>query len=286
MAIKTFRPYTPGRRFYQVEDFSNLTKKPREKSLTIGKRKSGGRNNFGQITVRHIGGGARQAYSIVDFKRKDRWGIPGKIAAIEYDPNRSARICLVDYADGAKRYILHAEGVKVGDAVMSGPESPIRTGNALPLWAIPEGTFVHAIELMPGKGAAMARSAGAQVQLMAKNKEKVTLKMPSGEVRLVDKDCMATIGQVGNIEHNTVSRGYAGANRHRGIRPTVRGSAMNACDHPLGGGRGKSKGMNHPQSPWGQKSKGLKTRHKKQWTHMILRDRRQSSVAVTEAAST
>lgn len=285
MAIKTFRPYTPGRRFYQVEDFSQLSKEAPQKALTVGKRKRGGRNNNGRITVRHRGGGARRAYRLIDFKRNDRVGIPGRVVSIEYDPNRSARICLVYYKDGVKRYVLHPEGLNIGDTIITGAEAPIRVGNALPLSAIPDGTFVHAVELVPGKGAAMARSAGAQIQLMAKVGRVVTLKMPSGEARLVSKDCMATIGQVGNVEHNTISLGYAGANRHRGFRPWVRGTAMNAVDHPLGGGRGKSKGMNHPQSPWGQNAKGLKTRRHKIWDRMIVRDRRALKTQLVETAA-
>jgi len=260
-------------------DYSELSKKKPEKSLTKGLRKSGGRNNTGMIMVRHIGGGHKRAYRAIDFKR-DKAGVPGKVVSIEYDPNRSARIALVNYADGEKRYILHPVGLKIGDAVMSGPEAEIKVGNALPLERIPEGSFVHAVELIPGKGAQMVRSAGGQAQLMGKEGPYATLKLPSGEMRLVPRSCMATLGQVSNIEHDSINFGKAGRTRHRGERPTVRGGAMNAVDHPLGGGRGKSKGGNHPRSPWNQLSKGLKTRNKKKvWGWMILQDRRKGKVA-------
>jgi large subunit ribosomal protein L2 len=226
--------------------------------------------------VRHQGGGHKRAYRVVDFKR-DKFGVPGKIATIEYDPNRTARICLVNYADGEKRYIIHPVGLKVGDVIVSGPGSDIKVGNALPLKNIPEGHFVHNVELNPGKGAQMMRAAGSQAQLMAKDAGYATLKMPSGEVRMVPDTCMATLGQVSNTDHNTISLGKAGRSRHRGIRPTVRGGAMNATDHPMGGGRGKSKGGNHPKSPWNQLAKGYKTRTKKKvWGWMIVSDRRRA----------
>lgn len=278
MPVKSYNPYTPSRRTIQTADFSDLSKVDPERSLVRGKRRRGGRNNTGMIMVRHRGGGAKRAYRLVDFKRRDHWGIPAKVASIEYDPNRNARICKLHYANGAKSYIIATLGVKVGDVLMNGPNAPIRPGNALPLDAIPEGTYVHAVELEAGRGAVMARSAGVQVQVMAKTGSFVTLKLPSGEIRLVAKECLATIGQVGNIEANTIQIGNAGRNRHRGWRPTVRGTAMNAVDHPHGGGRGKSKGHNHPVSPWNQKAKGLKTRPANIWSWMILQDRRKSKM--------
>ncbi|MEK7287015.1 MAG: 50S ribosomal protein L2 [Elusimicrobiota bacterium] len=282
MPIKSYRPYTPSRRFIQTADFSELSDVKPERSLTRGKRRRAGRNNTGMIMVRHHGGGAKRAYRIVDFKRRDHLGIPAKVATIEYDPNRNARLCKLHYANGAKSYILHTLGVRVGDILMNGPEAPLRSGNALPLESIPEGTYVHAVELQAGRGAVMARSAGAQVQVMAKIGPYATLKLPSGEIRLVKKECLATIGQVGNIEANTICIGNAGRNRHLGWRPTVRGTAMNAVDHPHGGGRGKSKGNNHPVSPWNQKAKGLKTRQWKIWSRMILQDRRKSKTLVSQ----
>ncbi|PIS47331.1 MAG: 50S ribosomal protein L2 [Elusimicrobia bacterium CG08_land_8_20_14_0_20_51_18] len=278
MPVKSFRPYTPSRRTITVSDFSDITKTTPEKKLTVGLRKKGGRNNTGTVMVRHHGGGHRQKYRIIDFKR-DKAGVPARVAAIEYDPNRSARIALLVYKDGDKRYIIATGGLEVGSEVMSGKDAPIKPGNALPLTNIPEGSFVHAIEMVPGKGAQLARAAGAQAQLMAKEGDYVLIKMPSGEIRKILKDCMATIGQIGNTEHNTITLGKAGRSRHRGIRPTVRGGAMNAVDHPLGGGRGRSKGNNVPRSPWNQPSKGLKTRTKsKIWNWMIVQDRRKSNV--------
>jgi large subunit ribosomal protein L2 len=260
-----------------VEDFSWLTKKKPEKSLTKGISKTGGRNNTGQIMVRHIGGGHQRKYREIDFKR-NKWGVPGKVVSFEYDPNRNARIALIHYADGEKRYIIHPAGLKVGDTVVSGAQAEIKLGNALPLIKIPDGTFVHCIELLPGKGAQMMRSAGAQAQLMGKDAGYAQIKLSSGEVRLVPETCMATIGQVGNTEHNTITLGKAGRNRHRGIRPTVRGTAMNTVDHPHGGGRGRSKGNNHPSSPWGQPAKGYKTRTSKVWDWLIV-SRRQKGGA-------
>jgi large subunit ribosomal protein L2 len=257
-------------------DYSDLTATQPEKSLVRTLKRTGGRNNTGMIMVRHQGGGAKRAYRVVDFKR-DKFGIPGKVMTIEYDPNRSARICLVNYADGEKRYIIHPVGLNVGDTILSGPDVDIKIGNALPLSKIPEGSFVHNVELSAGKGGQMMRSAGTQAQLMAKDAGYAQLKMPSGEIRLVPEGCLATLGQVSNTEHNTISLGKAGRSRHRGIRPTVRGGAMNATDHPLGGGRGKSKGGNHPRSPWGQLAKGYKTRNKRKvWGWMIVADRRRS----------
>ncbi|MBI5240339.1 MAG: 50S ribosomal protein L2 [Elusimicrobia bacterium] len=276
MPLKSFKPYTPSRRHMTSADYSDLTATRPEKRLVRALKRKGGRNNTGMIMVRHQGGGAKRAYRVVDFKR-DKFGIPGKVATIERDPNRSARICLVNYADGEKRYILHPVGLKVGDTIVSGPDVDIKVGNALPLAKIPEGSFVHNVELSPGKGGQMMRSAGTQAQVMAKDAGFAQLKMPSGEIRLVPEGCLATLGQVSNTEHNTVNLGKAGRSRHRGIRPTVRGGAMNATDHPLGGGRGKSKGGNHPRSPWGQLAKGYKTRNKRKlWGWMIVSDRRRS----------
>jgi large subunit ribosomal protein L2 len=281
MPVKTFKPYTPSRRNMTMADFSWLTKKRPEKNLTKGLRQKGGRNNTGMIMVRHIGGGHKRAYRQIDFKR-NKIGVPGKIVSIEYDPNRSARISLVQYADGEKRYILHAIGMKEGDTVMSGPEAEIKVGNALPLANIPEGSFVHNLELIPGRGGQMVRSAGSQAQLMAKDGPYAQVKLPSGEIRKVPIQCIATLGQISNIEHDTIQYGSAGRTRHMGERPTVRGGAMNAVDHPLGGGRGKSKGNNHPRSPWNQLSKGYKTRNKRKiWGWMIVQDRRKGKIAAS-----
>lgn len=262
-----------------MSDFSDITKSYPEKRLTAGMRKNGGRNNTGMVMVRHHGGGHRRSYRFVDFRR-EKFGVPARVAAIEYDPNRNARIALLFYADGEKRYIPAPLGLAIGATVMSGPKAEIKLGNALPLINIPEGTFVHAIEMIPGRGAQFVRAAGSQAQLMAKEGDYVTLKMPSGELRKVLKNCLATIGQVGNIEHNTITLGKAGRNRHMGVKPTVRGAAMNAVDHPLGGGRGHSKGNNVPRSPWNQPSRGFKTRSKRKiWGWMIVQDRRKSQTA-------
>jgi large subunit ribosomal protein L2 len=280
MALKEFKPYTPSRRSMTVEDFSWLTKKAPEKKLLRPLPKSGGRNNTGQIMVRHIGGRHQRRYRIIDFKR-DNWGIPGKIVAFEYDPNRTSRIALINFANGDKRYILHAEGMKIGDPIMSGPNAEIKIGNALPLSAIPEGTVVHNLELVPKKGAQIVRSAGGAAQLMAKEREFCQVRLPSGEIRLIPSTCMATIGQVGNVEHENLSWGNAGRSRHFGVRPTVRGTAMNAVDHPHGGGRGRSKGNNQPRSPWNQPAKGYKTRTRHQTNRFIIRDRRATKVAAT-----
>ncbi|MBI4679036.1 MAG: 50S ribosomal protein L2 [Elusimicrobia bacterium] len=274
MPNKSYKPYTPSRRHMTTPDFAEISDRAPEKSLLKGLRKTGGRNNTGRIMVRHHGGGHKRVYRVVDFKR-DKPGVPGRVVSVEYDPNRSARISLVHYADGEKRYILHPVGLKVGDTVMSGPTADIRTGNALALSQIPEGSFVHNVELLPGRGGQMMRAAGTQAQLLSKDESYALLKMPSGEVRKVPAACMATMGQVSNIDRNTINVGKAGRSRHRGIRPTVRGGAMNPTDHPMGGGRGKSKGGNHPQSPWGQLAKGFKTRNKKKlWGWMIVSDRR------------
>ncbi|AXA35166.1 MAG: 50S ribosomal protein L2 [Candidatus Hydrogenedentota bacterium] len=272
MALKTFKPITPGRRQMTVSSFEEITKTRPEPSLTEPLKKTGGRNNQGRITSRWIGGGHKRLYRIIDFKR-DKDGIPAKVAAIEYDPNRTARIALLHYADGEKRYILAPVGLNVGDTVMSGENAEIQVGNALPLRAIPVGTTVHCVELRPKKGAQLARSAGACVQLLAKEGKYATLRLPSGEVRLVHRDCKATIGQVGNLEHENISLGKAGRSRWLGKRPEVRGVAMNPVDHPLGGGEGKTSGGRHPCSPWGWLTKGKKTRNprKPSWKYIIKR---------------
>lgn len=276
MPLKSYKPYTQCRRHMTSADYSELTTRRPEKSLVRALKRKGGRNNTGMIMVRHQGGGAKRAYRLVDFKR-DKFGIPGRVVSIERDPNRSARICLIHYADGEKRYILHPLGLKVADTIMSGPDAEIKVGNALPLARILDGSFVHNVELSPGKGGQLMRAAGAQAQVMAKDAGYVQLKIPSGEIRLVPEACLATLGQISNTEHNTINLGKAGRSRHRGIRPTVRGGAMNPVDHPLGGGRGKSKGGNHPRSPWGQLAKGYKTRNKRKvWSWMIVSDRRRS----------
>jgi len=261
MAVIQLNPRTPGQRFMQIADFSELTKKAPEKALLKPVKKSGGRNNRGRMTMRHRGGGHKRRLRVIDFKRT-RDGIPAVVAALEYDPNRSANIALLHYADGAKNYILAPNGLKVGDKVECGEAADIKPGNALALKNIPLGTFVHAIEMKPGAGAQLARGAGTQSQLMAKEGKFALLKLPSGEQRMVQAQCRATVGQVGNIDHENISIGKAGRSRWAGIRPHVRGVAMNPVDHPHGGGEGRSKG-NHPQSPWGQPAKGYKTRGKK-----------------------
>ncbi|MGH7497054.1 MAG: 50S ribosomal protein L2 [bacterium] len=259
MPIKSFKPTTPSMRFRTVSTFEEITKDRPEKSLLAPLRKSGGRNNLGKLTSRHRGGGHKRAYRIIDFKR-DKDGVPGRVAAVEYDPNRSARIALLQYADGEKRYIIAPVGLKVGDKIMSGPEAEIRPGNSLPLSHIPLGLTIHNVELRRGRGAQIGRSAGSEVQLLAREGSYAQLRLPSGEVRKVRVECRATIGQVGNIDHENISWGKAGRSRWLGWRPYVRGVAMNPVDHPMGGGEGKSSGGRHPCSPWGQKSKGLKTR--------------------------
>jgi len=280
MAIKTFKPYTQSRRSITMEDFSWLSKKEPEKKLLRPLKKSGGRNNTGMIMVRHIGGGQPRNYRVVDFKR-NKFGVPGKIAAFEYDPNRSARLALVHYADGDKRYILHANSMQIGDKIIAGPDADIKVGNALPLKSIPEGTFLHNVELVPGKGGQLVRSAGAAAQLMAKETRFCQVRMPSGEIRLIPSECIATVGQVGNLDHENISIGNAGRARRMGRRPTVRGTAMNAVDHPHGGGRGKSKGNNQPRSPWNQPTKGYKTRTRKHTNWLIIRDRRVKQASAT-----
>ena len=269
MAIKKFRPITPGTRFRSVVDNSDiLTKKSPEKSLLEPLSKSGGRNHHGRITSRRRGGGHKRQYRKIDFRR-NKFGITGRVSAIEYDPNRSSNIALIQYADGEKRYILHPRGLKVGATVVSGQDADIQIGNTLPLERIPLGTMVHNIELKPGKGGQMARSAGAGVQVMAKEGQYVALRLPSTEVRQVFKDCMATIGQMGNIEHNLQTLGKAGASRWRGRRPKVRGVAMNPVDHPHGGGEGRTSGGRPPVTPWGKKE-GIKTRHKKKASNKYI----------------
>jgi large subunit ribosomal protein L2 len=268
MAVIQLNPRTPGQRFMQIADFSGLSKKEPEKRLLAPLKHSGGRNNRGRITVRHHGGGHKRMLRIIDFKR-DKDGVPAVVASLEYDPNRSANIALLHYKDGEKRYILAPDGLKVGDPVESGAQADIKPGNALVLKNIPVGSFVHAVEMKPGAGAQLARGAGAQAQLMAKEGKFALLKLPSGEQRMVLAECRATIGQVGNLEHENLSIGKAGRNRHLGWRPHVRGVAMNPVDHPHGGGEGRSKG-NHPQSPWGMPTKGYKTRGKKRSDNYIV----------------
>lgn len=262
MAIKKYKPTSPARRHMSVSAFEEITTKTPEKTLLAEKNKTGGRNSYGRITVRHIGGGNKQKYRIIDFKRlKDN--IPAKVAEIEYDPNRTANIALLHYADGEKRYILAPVGLNKGDIVESGENADIKAGNNLPISAIPVGTMIHNIEMTPGKGGQIARSAGISAQLMAKEGKYATLRMPSGEVRLVLIQCRATIGQVGNLDHEIVKLGKAGKTRHMGVRPSVRGVVMNPCDHPHGGGEGKSPvGMPSPVTPWGKPTLGYKTRKK------------------------
>ncbi len=269
MPIKSYRPTTPTRRFQTVVSREDITKQTPEKSLIEGKQRTGGRNNLGRISSRFIGGGHKQAYRIIDFKR-DKTGVPAKVAAIEYDPNRSARIALLHYVDGEKRYIIAPAGLTVGRTVSAGPEADILVGNALPLKNIPAGTVVHNIELRPGKGAQMARSAGTQAQLVSRESEYALLKLPSGEIRRVHVDCMATIGQVGNVEHENVSLGKAGRTRWMGKKPHNRGVTMNPVDHPHGGGEGKTSGGRHPVTPWGQPTRGFKTRNNKRTGKWIV----------------
>ena len=268
MALKKFKPVTPGTRFRSVTAKDVVTRKDPEKSLTEPLRKSGGRNHHGRITIRRRGGGHKRRYRKIDFRR-NKHGVPGRIAEIEYDPNRSAFIALVHYEDGEKRYILYVRGMSVGDAVLSGPDADIRPGNALPLERIPLGTTVHNVEMKPGKGGQMARSAGAGVQVVAKEGDYVTLRLPSTEVRRIHRRCLATVGQVGNADHNLRSLGKAGANRWRGRRPKVRGVAMNPVDHPLGGGEGKASGGRPPVTPWG-KPEGTKTRRKRKKSNKFI----------------
>ncbi len=273
MGIKTYKPTTPGLRQRSVLDFDEITQSKPEKSLLRPLRKTGGRNNHGHVTLRFRGGGHRRAYRIIDFKRtKD--GIPAVVASIEYDPNRSSNIALLNYRDGEKRYIIASLGLKVGDELMSGDKAEIRVGNSLSLKNIPLGTLVHNIELVAGKGGQMARGAGTYAQLVAKESAYAQLKLPSGEVRVVRQECRATIGQVGNVDHENISIGKAGRSRWLGRRPHVRGVVMNPVDHPMGGGEGKSSGGRHPCSPWGKPAKGGKTRRKKKSDDYIVTKRK------------
>jgi large subunit ribosomal protein L2 len=272
MAIKSYRPYTPTRRFTTSVSREEITKDKPEKSLVVGKKRSGGRNSTGSITIWWRGGGHKKAYRAVDFKR-DKTGVPAKVAAIEYDPNRSARLALLHYVDGEKRYILHPVGLEVGRTVVSGPDADILVGNALPLRNIPAGTVVHNIELKPGKGGQMARSAGSSAQLVSKEGDYALLKLPSGETRRVEFECMATIGQVGNLDHENVSLGKAGRKRWMGKRPHNRGVTMNPVDHPHGGGEGKTSGGRNPVTPWGQPTRGYKTRNNKRTDRWIVNRR-------------
>lgn len=274
MAIKTFKPTTPSRRNMTVTDYSDLSKVAPEKSLLTSLKKYSGRNSYGRITVRHHGGGNRRKYRVIDFKR-DKMGMNATVQTLEYDPNRSAHIALLQYEDGEKRYIIAPNGLKVGDVVMSGADADIKTGNALPLLNIPVGTFIHNVELYPGKGAQLVRSAGNMAQLMAKEGAYALIRLPSGELRNVPVGCMATVGQVGNIDHENVKIGKAGRSRHMGIRPSVRGSVMNPNDHPHGGGEGKSPiGRPGPVTPWGKPTLGYKTRKKHQSSDKFIVKRR------------
>ncbi|MFW5980750.1 MAG: 50S ribosomal protein L2 [Halanaerobiaceae bacterium] len=275
MAIKTFKPTTPSRRYMTVSGFDKITKKEPEKSLLVPLKKSGGRNVDGKITSRRRGGGHKRKYRIIDFKR-DKDGVEAKVVSIEYDPNRSARIALLQYIDGEKRYILAPDNLEVGEKVMSGEKADIKPGNALKLKDIPVGTIVHNVELQPGKGGQIARSAGTMAQVLAKEENHVHVKMPSTEVRLIRNNCKATIGQVGNIEHENITVGKAGRSRWKGKRPSVRGVAMNPHDHPHGGGEGKKAAGRHPVTPWGQPTIGKKTRKRKKSDEKIVRSRRAS----------
>ena len=273
MGIKQYKPTSPGRRGATGHSFDEITRSKPEKSLVSRKLRSGGRNNQGRMTARHRGGGAKRLLRQIDFKR-DKFGVPGKIVSIEYDPNRSARIALVQYADGEKRYIIWPHGLKVGDTVMSGPRAEIKPGNALPLRNIPSGTAIHNLELYKGKGAQLVRGAGGAAQLLAREEDYALVRLPSGEVRRILADCIATIGQVGNVEHSQVKLGRAGRNRLKGRRPRVRGTAMNPRDHPHGGGEGRAPiGMPGPKTPWGKPTLGYRTRRRKDTTKYIVRRR-------------
>ena len=276
MAIRNYKPTTPGRRNMSVIDYSELSKVKPEKSLLCSLNKKAGRNSYGRITVRHRGGGSRKKYRIIDFKRRN-FGVTGKVLTLEYDPNRSSHIALVEFEGGEKRYIIAPQDLKIGQEIVAGAEADIKVGNALPLINIPVGTFVHNIELYPGKGAQLARAAGIMAQLMAKEGKMALLRLPSGELRNVPVECMATIGQVGNIDHENVKIGKAGRKRNMGWRPTVRGSVMNPCDHPHGGGEGKSPvGRPGPCTPWGKPALGYKTRSKKKASNKYIVKRRNS----------
>ena len=276
MAIKNYKPTTPSRRNMSVTDYSELSKNGPEKSLLRSLNKKAGRNSYGRITVRHRGGGNRKKYRIIDFKRQ-KFDVPGKVLTLEYDPNRSSHIALVGDSDGEKRYIIAPQGLTVGQEIMAGTSADIKVGNALPLSSIPVGTFIHNVELYPGKGAQLARAAGNMAQLMAKENKMALLRLPSGELRNVPEECMASIGQVGNIDHENVKIGKAGRKRNMGWRPTVRGSVMNPCDHPHGGGEGKSPvGRPGPTTPWGKPALGYKTRSKKKASNKFIVKRRNS----------
>jgi len=277
MPVKKYKPVTPGQRGMTGYTFEEVTKSKPERSLLLPLRKQGGRNALGRVTVRHRGGGHRRFIRIVDFKR-DKYSIPAKVAAIEYDPNRTARLALLHYADGEKRYIVAPLGLRVGDAVMSGPNAEIRPGNALPISSIPVGTTIHNVELREGKGGQLVRSAGSSAQLLAKEGDFAQIRMPSGEVRLIRQVCYATIGQIGNVDHSNIKLGKAGRKRHLGIRPTVRGTAMSPRDHPHGGGEGRQPiGLPGPKSPWGKPTLGYKTRRNKQTDKYIVRRRSKKS---------
>ena len=273
MAIKHYKPTTPGRRGMTTMDYSELSKVAPERSLLEPLKKNAGRNSYGRITVRHRGGGNRRKYRVIDFKR-NRFGIEATVMTLEYDPNRSAFIALVQYTDGVKSYIIAPIGLKVGDVIVSGPEAAIQTGNALPLELIPLGTIVHNIELIPGRGGKMVRSAGNFAQVMAKEGNYVTIKLPSGEMRMVRKECMATVGTLGNAEFKNLKIGKAGRKRYMGVRPTVRGVTMNPCDHPHGGGEGKTGPGGHPKTPWGKPALGYKTRKKNKASDKLIVRRR------------
>jgi len=273
MGIKQYKPYTPSRRFMTVSDFEEITKKKPEKSLLRPRKRSSGRNNRGRITSRRRGGGHKRKYRIIDF-RQEKWGIPARVAAIEYDPNRSARIALLFYADGEKRYILAPVGVKVGDRLMAGPEAEIRPGNRLPLENIPLGTPVYNIEMRPGAGGALVRSAGTSARFMSREGKYGHIRLPSGEVRRILLTCAASIGRVGNLEHGSISGGKAGRSRWAGRRPKVRGVVMNPVDHPMGGGEGRSSGGRHPVSPWGKLAKGGKTRSRTKSNKHVVKSRK------------
>jgi large subunit ribosomal protein L2 len=273
MPVKKFKPTSPGRRAMSSSGFNEITKSKPEKSLLRPLHRKGGRNNQGRISTRHQGGGHKRQYRLIDFKR-NKTGVPARVAAIEYDPNRSARIALLYYVDGEKRYILAPNGLKVGETLSSGPEAEIKVGNALPLANIPVGSFIHNLELQPGRGGVLVRSAGVQAQLMAREGEYATIRMPSGEMRLVNIHCMATLGQVGNVEHSLLTVGKAGRSRHIGRRPSVRGSVMNPVDHPHGGGEGRAPIGGQPRTPWGKPTLGHRTRGKKQSDQFIIRRRK------------
>ena len=273
MAIRRYKPTNPARRFQEVSSFDEITRSRPEKSLTKGKKRIGARNNKGRTTVRFRGGGHKRRYRVIDFRR-DKHGVPAKVAAVEYDPNRSARIALLHYADGEKRYILAPQGLKMGAEVLAGEGVPVNVGNAMPLRLIPQGTIIHNVELKIGKGGQMVRSAGAGAQLMAKEGSYAQVKLPSGEVRKVHLNCYATIGQVGNSDHENISLGKAGRKRWQGRRPHNRGVVMNPVDHPMGGGEGRSSGGRHPCTPWGKPTKGYKTRNNKRTDPMIVRRRK------------